>query len=69
MRSAYVRAGCKQHSELTFDRWNEVFNDEVLTGVIVDRVAHKAHVVDMTGDSYRVLETEAWIKQAQKKTA
>ena len=56
-------------TNLTFDRWNEVFNDEVLTGAIVDRIAHKAHVVDMTGDSYRVLETEAWIKQAQKKTA
>lgn len=56
-------------TNLTFDRWNEVFNDEVLTGAIVDRIAHKAHVVDMTGESYRVLETEAWIRQAQKKTA
>ena len=56
-------------TNLTFDRWNEVFNDEVLTGAIVDRIAYKAHVVDMTGESYRVLETEAWIKQAQKKTA
>lgn len=56
-------------TNLTFDRWNEVFDDEVLTGAIVDRIAHKAHVVDMTGESYRVLETEAWIKQAQEKTA
>lgn len=53
-------------TNLTFDRWDEVFNDEVLTGAIVDRIAHKAHVVDMTGESYRVLETEAWIRQAQE---
>lgn len=52
-------------TNLTFDRWREVFDDEVLTGAIVDRIAHKAHVVDMTGESYRVLETEAWLKQAQ----
>ena len=56
-------------TNLTFDRWNEVFNDEVLTGAIVDRIAYKAHVVDMTGESYRVLETEAWIKQAQSQVA
>lgn len=36
-------------TNLRFERWNEVFNDEVLTGAIVDRLAHKAHVVDMTG--------------------
>ena len=56
-------------TNLTFDRWDEVFNDEVLTGAIVDRIAYKAHVVDMTGESYRVLETEAWIKQAQSQVA
>ena len=56
-------------TNLAFNRWNEVFNDEVLTGAIVDRIAYKAHVVDMTGESYRVLETEAWIKQAQKEAA
>lgn len=48
-------------TNLTFDRWEEVFGDPVLTGAIVDRIAHKAHVVDMTGDSYRVLETREWL--------
>ena len=45
-----------------FDRWNEVFDDSVLTGAIVDRIAHRAHVIDMTGDSYRVIETKEWLK-------
>lgn len=49
-----------------FDRWDEVFDDPVLTGVIVDRIAHKAHVVDMTGESYRVIETKEWIERANK---
>ena len=53
-------------TNLTFDRWNEVFKDEVLTGAIVDRVGHKAHVVDMTGESYRVIETERWLKESWK---
>jgi DNA replication protein DnaC len=53
-------------TNLTFDRWNEVFKDEVLTGAIVDRVGHKAHVVDMTGESYRVIETERWLREPWK---
>lgn len=36
-------------TNLMFSRWNEVFDDPVLTGTIVDRIARKAHVVDMAG--------------------
>ena len=53
-------------TNLMFDRWDEVFDDPVLTGAIVDRIAHKAHVVDMTGESYRVIETKEWIERANK---
>ncbi len=53
-------------TNLTFDRWAEVFKDEVLTAAIVDRIGHKAHVVDMTGESYRVIETERWLKESWK---
>lgn len=48
-------------TNLTFDRWEEVFKDPVLTGAIVDRLAHKAHVLDMSGDSYRIKETREWL--------
>lgn len=37
-------------TSLMFGRWNEVFDDPVLTGTIVDRIARKAHVVDMAGE-------------------
>ena len=47
---------------------NEVFNDEVLTGAIVDRLAHKAHVVDMTGESFRVIETGEWMRKVAQAT-
>lgn len=53
-------------TNLMFDRWNEVFDDPVLTGAIVDRIAHKAHVVDMTGESYRVIETKEWIEKTNR---
>jgi len=44
-------------SNLAFNRWNEIFNDPVLIAAMVDRLTHRAHVVNMNGDSYRTKET------------
>lgn len=50
-------------TNLTFDRWEEIFKDPMLTGAIVDRLAHRAHIIDMSRDkSYRMEETEEWSK-------
>jgi len=45
-------------TNLGFDRWEEIFGDPVLTAALVDRVTHKAYLVNMSGDSYRLKETE-----------
>lgn len=52
-------------TNLLFDRRHEIFNDEVLTGEIVDRISYKSHVVNMCGDSYRVKETINWLKRGE----
>ena len=55
-----LRAGRKSMivtSNLTFARWTEVFGDPAITNAIVDRLTHKATIVDMNGDSYRLKET------------
>jgi DNA replication protein DnaC len=50
-------------TNLTFDRWNEIFNDTVLTGALVDRLAHKAHILDISREtSHRFEETISWIQ-------
>jgi DNA replication protein DnaC len=50
-------------SNLSFDRWNEIFNDQVLTGAIVDRLAYKSHILDISRDvSHRFEETISWLK-------
>lgn len=45
-------------SNLSFNRWNEIFNDSVLAGAIIYRLAYKSHLIDMTRDSYRIITTE-----------
>lgn len=44
-------------SNLSFNRWSEIFGDPVLTAALVDRITHKAHLINMNGSSYRVRET------------
>lgn len=56
-------------SNLTFERWNEVFKDPILTGAIIDRLAYKSHLIDMSGDSYRLLATQEWNEKKKKDKA
>jgi DNA replication protein DnaC len=60
-----LRAGRKATiitTNLSFDRWQELFGDAVLTAAMVDRLTYKAYLVNMTGNSYRLKETQEWIQ-------
>jgi flagellar basal-body M-ring protein/flagellar hook-basal body protein fliF len=48
-------------SNLSFDRWNEIFNDPALTAAMVDRLTHKSYVLNMNGNSFRMKETKEWL--------
>jgi len=59
-----LRAGRKSTiitTNLSFDRWSEIFGDPILTAAMVDRLTHKAHIVNMNGMSYRAKETKKWL--------
>lgn len=49
-------------TNLLFDRWEEIFQDPILTTALVDRLAYKSHLLNMSGESYRVEETMEWLK-------
>jgi DNA replication protein DnaC len=56
-----LRAGRKSTiitTNLGFERWDEIFGDAVLTAALVDRLTHKAFLINMNGDSYRLKETK-----------
>jgi len=40
-----------------FGDWTEIFGDPSLTAALLDRVTHKAHIVNCTWESYRLKET------------
>ncbi len=51
-------------TNLSFDRWNEIFNDAVLTAALIDRMTYKSYVINMNGDSYRIKETREWLEKS-----
>jgi len=58
-----LRAGRKSTiitTNLSFERWSEIFGDPVLTAAMVDRLTHKAYILNMNGKSYRAKETKKW---------
>ena len=41
-------------SNINFDEWSTILHDERVANAIVDRLLHHAHVISITGDSYRL---------------
>lgn len=50
-------------TNLTFEHWENVFKDPVLTGAMIDRLAHKAHILDISREQGgRFEETLSWLR-------
>lgn len=61
-----LRAGQKSTiitTNLSFERWGEIFQDPVMTAAMTDRLTHQAYIVNMNGPSYRMKETKQWLEQ------
>ena len=50
-------------TNLAFNRWNEIIDDKVLVTAMVDRLTHKAILLNMTGKSFRMKETQEMMNQ------
>lgn len=61
-----LRAGRKSTiitTNLSFERWDEIFKDPVMTAALIDRLTHKSYIVNMNGNSYRLKETKLWLEK------
>ena len=59
-----LRAGRKSTiitTNLSFERWDEIFLDPVITAAMIDRLTYKSYMVNMNGPSYRMKETKEWM--------
>ena len=63
-----LRAGRKSTiitTNLSFERWGEIFQDPIMTAAMIDRLTHQSYLVNMNGNSYRMKETKEWLQKQQ----
>ena len=60
--AAYERTSVIVTTNLPFERWTEVLGSQRLTGAVLDRLTHHCHILEATGESYR-------LKDARKRSS
>ena len=54
---SYERQSLIMTTNLDFAQWPQVFGREQLTGALLDRLTHHAHILSMNGESFRFRES------------
>ena len=55
---AYERTSIIVTTNLPFESWTEVLGSERLTGAVLDRLTHRCHIIEMSGESYRLRDAK-----------
>jgi DNA replication protein DnaC len=56
--TAYERLSLIVTTNLPFENWTEVLGSERLTGATLDRLTHRCHILEATGESYRLQDAK-----------
>ena len=56
--TAYERYSIIVTTNLPFENWTEVLGSERLTGAALDRLTHRCHILETTGESYRLQDAK-----------
>jgi DNA replication protein DnaC len=51
---AYERTSIIVTTNLPFEQWTEVLDNERLTGAVLDRLTHRCHILEACAESYRL---------------
>jgi DNA replication protein DnaC len=56
--TAYERTSVILTTNLPFENWTEVLGNERLTGAALDRLTHRCHILETSGESYRLQDAK-----------
>jgi DNA replication protein DnaC len=45
-------------TNLPFSKWTDLFENTTMVAALVDRLTYRSHVLDMNGDSYRLISAQ-----------
>jgi DNA replication protein DnaC len=66
--TAYERQSLIVTTNLPFEQWTEVLGSERLTGAVLDRLTHRCHILESTGESYRLQDARRRRKGGRSKS-
>src|SRR5215475_7737770 len=64
--TAYEKTSVIVTTNLPFERWTEVLGNERLVGATLDRLTHRCHLPEATGESYRLKEARRRRQASEK---
>jgi DNA replication protein DnaC len=64
---AYERTSVIITTNLPFEQWTEVLGNARLTGAVLDRLTHRCHILEASGESYRLRSARKKITQNREK--
>lgn len=56
--TAYERTSVMVTTNLPFEQWTEVLGSERLVGATLDRLTHRCHILEASGESYRLRDAK-----------
>ena len=63
---AYERLSLIVTTNLPFEQWTEVMGSERLTGAMLDRLTHRVHIIEASGESYRLKDARKRRKKSSE---
>lgn len=64
--TAYERTSVIVTTNLPFERWTEVLGNERLAAATLDRLTHRCHLLEATGESSRLKEARRRRQASEK---
>jgi DNA replication protein DnaC len=64
--TSYERTSVIVTTNLPFERWTEVLGNERLVAATLDRLTHRCHLLEATGESYRLKEARRRQRASEK---
>jgi len=64
--TAYERTSIIVTTNLPFEQWTEVLGSERLVGATLDRLTHRCHILEATGESYRLKDAKRRQRRAME---
>lgn len=65
--TAYERTSVVITTNLPFEQWTEVLGSERLVGATLDRLTHRCHILEASGESYRLRDAKRRVGRAVRR--